>query len=325
MKAKAIRIGTHGGPEVITLVEVDVPDPGPDEVRIRQQAIGLNFIDIYYRTGLYSNPLPHGLGFEGAGIVDAVGSNVRFLKEGDRVAYPQGTLGAYSEVRTMPAATVVKLPAKISFEEGAAVMLKGLTVQYLFRQTYRLQGNETILFHAAAGGVGLIACQWAKALGVRLIGTVSSPEKAALAKKHGAWQTIDYSKENFVERVLTLTNGRKLPVVYDGVGKDTWDGSLDCIEPRGLMVSFGNASGAVTGVAVGILAQKGSLFLTRPTLATHIVPRARLEASSEELFDLMLKGKIKVDIEQRYPLAEAARAHADLAARKTVGSTVLVP
>ncbi len=325
MKAKAIRIGTHGGPEVITLVEVDVPDPGPDEVRIRQQAIGLNFIDIYYRTGLYSNPLPHGLGFEGAGIVDAVGSNVRFLKEGDRVAYPQGTLGAYSEIRTMPAATVVKLPAKISFEEGAAVMLKGLTVQYLFRQTYRLQGNETILFHAAAGGVGLIACQWAKALGVRLIGTVSSPEKAALAKKHGAWQTIDYSKENFVERVLALTNGRKLPVVYDGVGKDTWDGSLDCIEPRGLMVSFGNASGAVTGVAVGILAQKGSLFLTRPTLATHIVPRARLEASSEELFDLMLKGKIKVDIEQRYPLAEAARAHADLAARKTVGSTVLVP
>lgn len=325
MKAKAIRIGAHGGPEVITLVEVDVPDPGPDEVRIRQKAIGLNFIDIYYRTGLYSNPLPHGLGFEGAGIVDAVGSNVRFLKAGDRVAYPQGTIGAYSEIRTMPAATVVKLPAKISFEEGAAVMLKGLTVQYLFRQTYRLQGNETILFHAAAGGVGLIACQWAKALGVRLIGTVSSPEKAALAKKHGAWQTIDYSKENFVERVLALTSGKKLPVVYDGVGKDTWDGSLDCIEPRGLMVSFGNASGAVTGVAIGILAQKGSLFLTRPTLATHIVPRARLEASSEELFDLMLKGKIKVDIEQRYPLAEAARAHADLAARKTVGSTVLVP
>jgi NADPH2:quinone reductase len=325
MKAKAIRIGAHGGPEVMSLVEVDVPDPGPDEVRIRQKAIGLNFIDIYYRTGLYANPLPHGLGFEGAGVVDAVGSNVRFLKEGDRVAYPQGTIGAYSEIRTMPAATVVKLPEKISFEEGAAVMLKGLTVQYLFRQTYRLQGSETILFHAAAGGVGLIACQWARALGVKLIGTVSSPEKAALAKKHGAWQTIDYSKENFVERVLALTGGKKLPVVYDGVGKNTWDGSLDCIEPRGLMVSFGNASGAVTGVSIGILAQKGSLFLTRPTLATHIVPRARLEASSEELFDLMLKGKIKVDIEQRYPLADAARAHADLAARKTVGSTVLVP
>ena len=325
MKSRAIMIRAHGGPEVIEFVEVDVPDLGPDEVRIRQRAIGLNFIDIYYRTGLYASALPHGLGFEGAGIVDAVGANVKFLKEGDRVAYPQGTIGAYSEIRTMPAATVVKLPAKISFEEGAAVMLKGLTVQYLFRQTYRLQGNETILFHAAAGGVGLIACQWAKALGVKMIGTVSSPEKAALAKKHGAWQTIDYSKENFVERVLQLTGGKKLPVVYDGVGKSTWEGSLDCIEPRGLMVSFGNASGAVTGVAIGILAQKGSLFLTRPTLATHIVPRGRLEASSEELFDLMQKGKIKVDIEQRYPLADAARAHTDLAARKTVGSTVLVP
>lgn len=325
MKSRAIMIRAHGGPEVIEFVEVDVPEPGTDEVRIRQRAIGLNFIDIYYRTGLYANPLPHGLGFEGAGIVDAVGANVKFLKEGDRVAYPQGTIGAYSEIRTMPAATVVKLPAKISFEEGAAVMLKGLTVQYLFRQTYRLQGSETILFHAAAGGVGLIACQWAKALGVKLIGTVSSPEKAALAKKHGAWQTIDYSNENFVERALQLTGGKKLPVVYDGVGKSTWDGSLDCIEPRGLMVSFGNASGAVTGVAIGILAQKGSLFLTRPTLATHIVPRARLEASSEELFDLMQKGKIKVDIEQRYPLADAARAHTDLAARKTVGSTVLIP
>ena len=225
----------------------------------------------------------------------------------------------------MPVATVVKLPKQISFEQGAAVMLKGLTVQYLFRQTYRLQGTETILFHAAAGGVGLIACQWARALGVRLIGTVSSPEKAALAKQAGAWQTIDYSRENFVERALQLTGGRKLPVVYDGVGKTTWEGSLDCIEPRGLMVSFGNASGAVTGVAIGILAQKGSLYLTRPTLATHIVPRSRLEASAEELFDLMIAGKIKVDIEQRYPLAEAARAHRDLEARKTVGSTVLLP
>src|SRR5512147_235688 len=325
MKANAIVVNEHGGPEVLKLVEVDVADPGPDEVRIRNHAIGLNFIDIYYRTGLYPAPLPHGLGFEGAGVVDAVGANVKFLKEGDRVAYGQGPLGAYAEVRVMPPAMVVKLPKKIAFEEAAAAMLKGLTVQYLFRQTYRLQGNETILFHAAAGGVGLIACQWAKALGVKLIGTVSSPEKAALAKKAGAWQTIDYSKENFVERVLALTGGRKLPVVYDGVGKSTWEGSLDCIEPRGLMVSFGNASGAVTGVAIGILAQKGSLFLTRPTLATHIVPRARLEASAEELFDLMIAGKIKVDIEQRYPLAEAARAHRDLEARKTVGSTVLLP
>ena len=325
MKTRAVMIRAHGGPEVLELTEVDVKDPGPDEVRIRQHAIGLNFIDIYFRTGLYPNALPHGLGSEGAGVVDVVGSNVKILKAGDRVAYPQGPLGAYAELRTMSAATVVKLPAKISFDEAAAVMLKGLTVQYLFRQTYRLQGHETILFHAAAGGVGLIACQWARALGVKLIGTVSSVAKAELARKHGAWQTIDYSKENFVARVMELTKGAKLPVVYDGVGKDTWDGSLDCIQPRGLMVSFGNASGAVTGVNIGILAQKGSLFLTRPTLATHIVPRARLEASSEELFDLMLKGKIKVDIEQRYPLADVARAHTDLAARKTVGSTVLVP
>jgi NADPH2:quinone reductase len=325
MKAKAIVVRAHGGAEVIEYTEVDVADPGPDEVRIRQHAIGLNYIDVYYRTGLYSSPLPHGLGFEGAGVVEAVGSNVKALKAGDRVAYPQGPLGAYSELRTMPVATVVKLPKQISFEQGAAVMLKGLTVQYLFRQTYRLQGHESILFHAAAGGVGLIACQWARALGVKLIGTVSSPEKAALAKKAGAWQTIDYSKQNFVERVLALTGGKKLPVVYDGVGKTTWEGSLDCIEPRGLMVSFGNASGAVTGVAIGILAQKGSLFLTRPTLATHIVPRARLEASSEELFDLMIAGKIKVDIEQRYALADAAQAHRDLEARKTVGSTVLLP
>jgi len=325
MKAKAIVVRSHGGPEVLEYTEVDVADPGPDEVRIRQHAIGLNYIDVYYRTGLYSGTLPHGLGFEGAGVVEAVGSNVKFLKAGDRVAYPQGPLGAYSEMRTMPVATVVKLPKQISFEEGAAVMLKGLTVQYLFRQTYRLQGHETILFHAAAGGVGLIACQWARALGVKLIGTVSSPDKAALAKKAGAWATIDYTKENFVERVLALTGGRKLPVVYDGVGKTTWEGSLDCIEPRGLMVSFGNASGAVTGVAIGILAAKGSLYLTRPTLGTHIVPRARLEASAEELFALMTAGKIKVDIEQRYPLADAAQAHRDLELRKTVGSTVLLP
>jgi NADPH2:quinone reductase len=225
----------------------------------------------------------------------------------------------------MPTAMVVKLPARIGFDEAAAVMLKGLTVQYLFRQTYRLQGHETILFHAAAGGVGLIACQWARALGVRLIGTVSSPEKAALAKKNGAWATIDYTRENFVERVKELTNGEKVPVVYDGVGKDTWEGSLDCLQPRGLMVSFGNASGAVTGVSLGILASKGSLFVTRPTLGTHVVPRGRLEASSEELFDLMLRGKIKVEIDQRYKLADAAQAHRDLAGRKTTGSSVLIP
>jgi NADPH2:quinone reductase len=325
MKTKAVMIRAHGGPEVLEVVEVDVKDPGPDEVRIRQHAIGLNFIDIYYRTGLYANALPHGLGFEGAGVVEAVGSNVKLLKAGDRVAYPQGPIGAYAEMRTMPVATVVKLPKKIGFDEAAAVMLKGLTVQYLFRQTYRLQGTETILFHAAAGGVGLIACQWARALGVKLIGTVSSPEKAALARKHGAWETIDYTKENFVERVLALTKGAKLPVVYDSVGKDTWEGSLDCIQPRGLMVSFGNASGPVAGVNLGILAAKGSLFVTRPTLATHVVPRSRLEASAEELFDMMGSGKIKVDIEQRYALADAAKAQGDLASRKTVGSTVILP
>jgi len=325
MKSKSVLIRAHGGPEVIEMVETDVPDPGPGEVRIQQRAIGLNFIDIYFRSGLYANTLPHGLGAEGAGVIEAVGQNVSGLKAGDRVAYPQGPIGAYAEARTLPAATVVKLPDAISFEQAAAVMLKGLTVQYLFRQTYRLQGNETILFHAAAGGVGLIACQWARALGVRLIGTVSSAEKAARAKKSGAWQTIDYSKESFAERVAALTKGAKVPVVYDGVGKSTWEGSLDCLQPRGLMVSFGNASGAVTGVNLGILAAKGSLFVTRPTLATHVVPRARLEESAAELFDLMERGKIKVEIEQRYPLADAARAHEDLAARKTVGSTVLIP
>ena len=325
MKAQAIRVKEHGGPEVLELAEVDVGDPGPDEIRIRHHAIGLNFIDIYYRTGLYPAPTPHGLGFEAAGVVEAVGSNVKFLKEGDRAAYGQSPLGAYATARVMPAQMVVKLPPKISFEDGAAVMLKGLTVQYLFRQTYRLQGNETVLFHAAAGGVGLIACQWAKALGVKLIGTVSSEQKAALAKKHGAWETINYSKDNFVERVKELTKGAKVPVVYDGVGKDTWEGSLDCLQPRGLMVSFGNASGAVTGVALGILAAKGSLFVTRPTLGTHVVPRARLEESAAELFDLMTRGKIKVDIEQRYKLADAAQAQEDLAGRKTTGSTVLSP
>jgi NADPH2:quinone reductase len=325
MKGKAIVLAEHGGPEVLKLVEVDVADPGPDEVRIRNHAIGLNFIDIYHRTGLYPNATPHGLGSEGAGVVDAVGSNVKFLKEGDRVAYGQGPLGAYADLRVMPPAMVVKLPKKISFEQAAAATLKGLTVQYLFRQTYRLQGNETILFHAAAGGVGLIACQWARALGVKLIGTVSSPEKAALAKKHGAWATIDYSKENFAERVKELTGGARVPVVYDGVGKDTWEGSLDCLQPRGLMVSFGNASGAVAGVNLGILAAKGSLFVTRPTLATHVVPRSRLEASAEELFDMMTSGRIKVEIDQRYGLADAAQAHIDLAGRKTTGSSVLVP
>ena len=321
---KAIRIEQHGGPEVLKLVEVDVPPPADNEVTIRQHVAGLNFIDIYYRTGLYKGALPHGLGFEGAGEVVAVGKAVTRFKKGDRVAYGQSPLGGYSQMRNVPAAQVVKLPKGIAFDEAAAMMLKGLTVQYLFRQTYRLQGGEKILFHAAAGGVGLIACQWAKALGVKLIGTVSSPEKAALAKEYGAWEVIDYSKENVVERVLELTGGKKVPVVYDGVGKDTWNTSLDCIEPRGLMVSYGNASGSVEGVSINILAAKGSLFVTRPTLGTHVNTAEKMQAAADELFEQVLKKKIKIRIDQRYPLEQAAKAQEALAARKTTGATVFM-
>ena len=321
----AIRMHATGGPEVLKFEQVEVAPPKAGEATVRNHAIGLNFIDIYYRTGLYPNPLPSGLGFEGAGVIEAVGAGVTHVKVGDRVAYGQGPLGAYAGLRTMTALQLVKLPSAISFEEGAAMMLKGLTVQYLFRQTYRLQGNETILFHAAAGGVGLIACQWARALGVKLIGTVSSPEKAALATAHGAWATIDYSKENIVERVKELTGGKKVPVVYDGVGKDTWEASLDCLQARGLMVSYGNASGAVTGVNLGILASKGSLFVTRPTLGTHVATREKLQAAADELFALVTNKKIRFHIERIYALKDAAQAHIDLAARKTTGSSVLLP
>ncbi|MEI2418048.1 quinone oxidoreductase [Orrella sp. JC864] len=320
---KAIRIQRHGGPEVLELVDVPLPPPAENEVTIRQRAVGLNYIDLYFRTGLYEHPLPHGLGFEAAGVVEAVGAQVGHLKVGDRVAYGQSPLGAYAQARNVPAHQVVRLPKGIDFEDAAALMLKGLTVQYLFRQTYRLQGGETILFHAAAGGVGLIACQWARALGVKLIGTVSSPEKAALAREHGAWETIDYSRENVAERVKELTGGRKVPVVYDGVGKDTWEASLDSLEPRGLLVSFGNASGPVAGVNLGILAQKGSLYVTRPTLGTHVATLEKLQAAADELFGLVQKKKIKVRIDQRYPLAEAAQAQAALSSRKTTGATVL--
>ncbi len=319
----AIRLAAHGGPEVLKLEEVELPAPGADEVTVKQHAIGLNFIDIYYRTGLYPSALPHGLGFEAAGVVEAVGANVTHVKKGDRVAYGQSPIGAYAEARNVPAAQLVKLPKGISFEEAAAIMLKGLTVQYLFRQTYRLQGHETILFHAAAGGVGLIACQWARALGVKLIGTVSSKEKAALARENGAWETIDYSHENVAERVLALTGGKKVPVVYDGVGADTWETSLDSLEPRGLMVSFGNASGAVTGVNIGQLNAKGCLYVTRPSLGLHINTPAKLKAAADEMFDLVLKKKINVRIDQRYPLAQAGEAQAALAARKTTGATIL--
>ncbi|KAG4081121.1 hypothetical protein HA402_010292 [Bradysia odoriphaga] len=320
---KAVRIEQHGGPEVLRIVELDVPPPAAGEVTIRQHAVGLNFIDIYFRSGLYPHPLPHGLGFEAAGVVEAVGSDVAHLKKGDRVAYGQSPIGAYAQARNVPAAQVVKIPKGISFEEAAALMLKGLTVQYLFRQTYRLQGNETILFHAAAGGVGLIACQWAKALGVKLIGTVSSPEKADLARAHGAWATIDYTRESVVERVLELTDGKKVPVVYDGVGKDTWAMSLDCIQPRGLMVSYGNASGPVSGVDLSILNQKGSLYVTRPSLGVHVNTLAKLQAAADELFGLVLSKKIKVRIDQRYSMDQAGEAQTALAGRQTTGATIL--
>ncbi|AWB32657.1 quinone oxidoreductase family protein [Orrella marina] len=321
---KAIRIEQNGGPEVLTMMEIEVPAPADNEITIKQHAAGLNFIDIYFRTGLYKSPLPHGLGFEGAGEVAAVGKNVTHLKVGDRVAYGQSPIGAYAYVRNVPAAQVVKLPDGISYEQAAAIMLKGLTVQYLFRQTYRIKEGETILFHAAAGGVGLIACQWAKALGVKLIGTASSQEKMDLALEHGAWKMINYSTENVPERVLELTDGKKVPVVYDGVGKSTWEMSLDSLQPRGLLVSYGNASGAVEGVNLGILAAKGSLYVTRPTLAVHVNTAEKMQAAADELFDLVVQGKIKVRIDQRYRLEEAAQAQEALAARKTTGASVFV-
>ncbi|MDG1582879.1 NADPH:quinone reductase [Pseudomonas sp. GOM6] len=324
--AKRIQISQHGGPEVLEYTDFTPAEPGPQEVRVRNRAIGLNFIDTYYRSGLYQPPaLPSGLGTEAAGEVEAVGSAVSHLKVGDRVAYATGPLGACSEVHVLPAQHLVKLPDAISFEQAAAMMLKGLTVQYLLRQTYEVKAGQTILWHAAAGGVGLFACQWAKALGVKLIGTVSSPEKAALAKANGAWATIDYSHEDVVQRVLELTDGAKCPVVYDSVGKDTWERSLDCVAPRGLLVSFGNASGAVTGVNLGILAQKGAIYVTRPTLFAYANSAERLQAMADELFALVESGQIKVEIGQRYPLAEAAQAQIALASRQTTGSTILLP
>ena len=324
--AKRIQFSQHGGPEVLQWVDYEPQAPGPQQVSVRNQAVGLNFIDTYFRSGLYAPPsLPSGLGTEGAGVVEAVGEGVEHFKVGDRVAYAVGPLGAYSEVHVLPAANLVKLPDAISFEQAAAVMLKGLTVQYLLRQTYAVQPGQTILFHAAAGGVGSLACQWAKALGVKLIGTVSSAEKAERAKAQGAWATIDYSHEDVVQRVLELTDGKKCPVVYDGVGQDTWLTSLDCLAPRGLMVSFGNASGAVSGVNLGILAQKGSLYVTRPTLAGYANTPANTQAMADELFGMIASGKLTVDIQQRYPLSEAAKAQTELSARRTVGSTVLLP
>lgn len=323
--AKRIQFSTIGGPEVLEYLDYQPAEPGPQEVRVHNRAIGLNFIETYYRSGLYPAPLPSGLGNEGAGVVESVGTEVTRFQVGDRVAYGTGPLGAYSDYHVLPEANLVKLPDAISFEQAAAVMLKGLTVQYLLRQTYAIKPNETFLFHAAAGGVGSIACQWAKALGARLIGTVSSPEKAAHAKALGAWETIDYSHEDVARRVLELTDGKKCPVVYDGVGKDTWLASLDCVSPRGLLVSFGNASGAVTGVHLGLLAQKGSLYVTRPTLGSYANTPQNLQAMADELFDMVASGKIRLNDIQQYALKDAAQAQIDLAARKTTGSTILIP
>jgi NADPH2:quinone reductase len=322
---KAIRISAVGGPEVMEYVDVDLPAPGRGEALIRQHACGLNYIDVYFRMGTYPQQLPAGLGMEGAGVVEAVGEGVTHIKPGDRVAYAGRPPGAYAEARVLPADVLVKLPGAISFETAAAMMLQGLTVQYLFRRTFRLQGGETILFHAAAGGVGLIACQWARALGVTMIGTVGSDEKAALAKAHGCVHTINYNKENFVERVKEITGGKGVPVVYDSIGKDTFTGSLDCLSPLGMMVSFGGASGPVPPFSLNELASRGSLFVTRPSLFNYIAKRDDLEMMAAELFGMVESGKIKIDINQRYALKDVAQAHRDLESRKTTGSTILLP
>jgi len=323
--AKAIRYARTGGPEVLEYVDVEVGEPGPGEARVRNHAIGLNFIDVYFRNGLYPAPLPGGLGHEAAGVVEAVGEGVQHVKPGDRVAYAARPNGAYSALRVMPADILVKLPDAIDFETGAAMMLQGLTVQYLFRQTYPLKAGDTILFHAAAGGVGLIACQWARAMGVNLIGTVGSNEKAALAKSHGAAHVINYNTEDVLQRVLEITNGAKVPVVYDSVGKDTFIRSLDCLQPRGLMVSFGNSSGAVPAFALSELVSRGSLYITRPTLATYAAKREDLEAMAADLFQMVASGQVRIEIHQRFPLADAAQAHIALESRRTTGKTILLP
>src|SRR4029453_17207018 len=305
----AIRVHATGGPDVLTFDDVTVGDPAPGEARIRHTAVGVNYIDTHHRSGLYKIPLPSGIGSEAAGVVEAVGSGVDWVKPGDRVPYCGGPLGSYSEVRVMPAERLVKLPEGISDRVAATLMLKGFTVQYLFRQTYKLAAGDTILFHAAAGGVGLIACQWARALGVTMIGTVGSDEKAALAKESGCAHTIVYTRENFVERVKALTGGKGVPVVYDAVGKETFPASLDCLQPRGLFVTLANPSGPVPPFDIMLLSQKGSLFATRPTLYTYSAARASLVAMANELFELVLAGKIKSTPRQTFPLKDAAAAH----------------
>lgn len=323
--AKAIRIHDYGGPEALSFDDVDPGTAGPGEALVRHTAIGLNFIDTYHRSGLYQLPeLPHTLGVEAAGVIEAVGENVTDLKAGDRIAYGGG-IGSYCEYRVMAADRLVALPDGVSDEQAAGMMLQGMTTRYLLRRTHRIEKGETVLIHAAAGGVGLIFCQWAKHLGATVIGTVSSDEKAELAKDHGCDHPIIYTRENFVDRVKALTDSKGVPVVYDSVGKDTWDGSLDCLSPLGLMVSFGNASGPAPAFTVLDLMRRGSLFVTRPVLAHYIAARDDLEETANDLFDVVASGAVKIEINQRYPLADAAQAHRDLEARKTTGSTILIP
>ena len=326
--SRAVQIAQHGGPEQLTIADVSVGEPGPGEIRIRHSAVGLNFIDVYHRTGLYPLKMPATLGMEASGVVEAVGEGVQHLKPGDRAAYASQPPGSYCEVRVMPAKCVCKLPDAIGFETGAAMMLKGLTAQYLLKRAQPQGGlnpGDFVLFHAAAGGVGLIACQWARAMGLQLIGTAGSDAKCALAKEHGAAHVVNYAKEDFLARVKEITGGRGVKAVYDSVGKDTWEKSLDCLQPFGLMCCFGNASGPVPPFAPGILAGKGSLYVTRQTLFTHIATRESTQAMADDLFEAVGSGKVKIRIDQRYPLAEVARAHRDLEARTTTGSSVLIP
>ena len=325
MITHAIRFRETGGPDVLEWEQVELGQPGPGEVRLRHTAIGLNYIDTYHRSGLYPVPLPSDLGLEAAGVVETIGPKVKDLKPGDRVAYASAPLGAYAQARLMPAERVVKLPKTIGDRQAAAMMLKGMTAEYLLRRTYKVRPGETILIHAAAGGVGLIMCQWAKALGAKVIGTVSSEEKAALVKKHGCHVPIVTTRERFVDRVQQITRGKGLPVVYDSIGKDTFMDSLDCLAPRGLLVMYGNASGAVPPFDLGLLSAKGSLYVTRPTLMTYTASRADLVASAQALFRVVGTGTVKIRINQTYALQDAAQAHRDLEARKTTGSTVLLP
>ena len=322
MSVKAFQFASTGGPEVLEFSDVSLGQPGPGEALVRHKAVGLNYIDTYHRSGLYPLPLPSGIGLEASGVVEAVGDGVTNVAPGDHVAYGSGPLGAYSQARIMPAAVLLKMPESIPFDTAAAMMLKGMTVEYLLHRTFEVQAGQTILFQAAAGGVGLIAGQWAKALGATVVGTAGGPEKCALAKANGYDHVIDYNSENVPERVRELTDGKGVPVVYDSVGKSTWEGSLDCLSPRGLMVTFGNSSGPVDGVNMGVLGPKGSLYVTRPTLMSYTATRPDLELSAGRLFDVVAAGKVNLTISQTYPLADAAQAHRDLESRKTTGSTV---